>query len=160
MRRLFDIDADIAGLFEKFVDEETGEIKEGFDDAMKALEKERDAKIEGVGLLLKETNAFLKAAKEEKASLDRKIKSAEAEVESLKNYLFHACNGEKFKTEKVNIYYSKSHPIEIAEDAQIPMEYMTIAEPVPNKTALKAALESGKEIKGVTIGENPYIVVR
>ena len=160
MRRLFDIDADIAKAYEKYVDEETGVISDELYKELDSLEKERDAKIEGVGLLLKETNAFLKAAKEEKASLDRKIKSAEAEVESLKNYLFHACNGEKFKTEKVNIYYSKSHPIEIAEDAQIPMEYMTIAEPVPNKTALKAALESGKEIKGVTIGENPYIVVR
>ena len=160
MRRLFDIDADIAKVFSDFVDEETGEIKEGFNEAMKSLEKERDAKIEGVGLLLKETNAFLKAAKEEKAAIDRKIKSAEAEVESLKTYLFTACNGEKFKTEKVNMYYSKSKHIEIAENAQIPLEYMTIAEPVPNKTALKEAIESGKEIKGVSIEESPYIVVR
>ena len=160
MRRLFDIDSDIAKVFSDFVDEESGEIKEGFDDAMKALEKERDAKIEGVGLLYKETKAFLKAAKDEKAALDRKIKSAEAEIESLKTYLFTACNGEKFKTEKVNMYYSKSKSIEIAEDAQIPMEYMTIAEPVPNKTKLGEALKAGKEIKGVSVKEDPYIVVR
>ena len=55
MRRLYDIESDIAGLFEKYVDEETGEVKEGFEQAMEGLEKERDAKIEGVGLMLKET---------------------------------------------------------------------------------------------------------
>lgn len=160
MRRLYDIESDIAGLFEKYVDEETGEVKEGFEEAMEGLEKERDAKLEGVGLMLKETAAFLKAAKEEKAAIDAKIKSAEREVEGLKTYLFMALKGEKFKTEKVNIYYSKSHPVEIAEDAQIPLKYMTIAEPVPNKTLLKEAIESGEKIKGVSIGENPYIVVR
>ena len=58
------------------------------------------------------------------------------------------------------MYYSKSKHIEIAEGAQIPLEYMTIAEPVPNKTKLKEAIESGKEIKGVSIEESPYIVVR
>ena len=160
MRRLFDIDADIAEAYEKYVDEETGVIKPGFDEALEGLEKERDAKIEGVGLLLKDTNAFLKAAEAEKAALDKKIKSAKAEIDSLKNYLFTACKGEKFKTEKVSMYYSKSKYVEIEEGAQIPMEYMTIAEPVPNKTALKEAIENGKQIKGVSVQESPYIVVR
>lgn len=160
MRRLYDIESDIAGLFEKYVDEETGEVKEGFEEAMEALEKERDAKIEGVGLMLKETNAFLKAAKEEKSAIDAKIKSAEREVEGLKTYLFMALKGEKFKTEKVNMYYGRSKHIEIEEGAQIPMEYMTIAEPVPNKTALKEAIENGKEIKGVSIQESQHLVVR
>lgn len=160
MRRLYDIESDIAGLFEKYVDEETGEVKEGFEQAMEGLEKERDAKIEGVGLMLKETTAFLKAAKEEKAAIDAKIKSAEREVEGLKTYLFMALKGEKFKTEKVNMYYGRSKHIEIEEGAQIPMEYMTIAEPVPNKTALKEAIENGKEIKGVSIQESQHLVVR
>lgn len=160
MRRLYDIESDISALFDAYVDEETGVIKAGFNEALEGLEKERDAKIEGVGLLLKETNAFLKAAREEKAAIDRKIKSAEAEIESLKTYLFTACKGEKFKTEKVSMYYSKSKRVEIEEGAQIPMEYMTIAEPVPNKTALKEAIESGKQIKGVSVQESPYIVVR
>ena len=160
MRRLYDIESDISALFDTYVDEETGEIRPGFNEALEGLEKERDAKIEGVGLLLKETNAFLKAAESEKAALDKKIKSAKAEIDSLKNYLFTACKGEKFKTEKVSMYYSKSKHVEIEEGAQIPMEYMTIAEPVPNKTALKEAIESGKEIKGVSVQESPYIVVR
>ena len=160
MRRLYDIESDIAGLFEKYVDEETGEIKEGFEQAMEGLERERDAKIEGVGLMLKETTAFLKAAKEEKAAIDAKIKSAEREVEGLKTYLFMALKGEKFKTEKVNMYYGRSKHIEIEEGAQIPMEYMTIAEPVPNKPALKEAIENGKEIKGVSIQESQHLVVR
>lgn len=160
MRRLFDIDADIAEAYEKYVDEETGEISEELYKALDSLEKERDAKIEGVGLLLKETNAFLKAAESEKAALDKKIKSAKAEIDSLKNYLFTACKGEKFKTEKVSMYYSKSKYVEIEEGAEIPMEYMTIAEPVPNKTLLKEAIESGEKIKGVSVQESPYIVVR
>ena len=160
MRRLYDIESDIAGLFEKYVDESTGEIKQGFEEAMEGLEKERDAKIEGVGLMLKETTAFLKAAKEEKAAIDAKIKSAEREVEGLKTYLLMALKGEKFKTEKVNMYYGRSKHIEIEEGTVIPMEYMTIPEPVPNKTALKEAIENGKQIKGVSVQESPYIVVR
>lgn len=160
MRRLYDIESDISALFDTYVDEETGEVKQGFSEALEGLEKERDAKIEGVGLLLKETNAFLKAAESEKAALDKKIKSAKAEIDSLKNYLFTACKGEKFKTEKVSMYYSKSKYVEIEEGAEIPMEYMTIAEPVPNKTLLKEAIESGEKIKGVSVQESPYIVVR
>ena len=160
MRRLFDIDADIAKTYEKYVDEETGVISEELYKALDSLEKERDAKIEGVGLMLKETTAFLKAANEEKAAIDAKIKSAEREVEGLKTYLLMALKGEKFKTEKVNMYYGRSKHIEIEEGAEIPMEYMTIAEPVPNKTALKEAIESGKQIKGVSVQESPYIVVR
>ena len=160
MRRLYDIESDISALFDTYVDEETGEIREGFNEALEGLEKERDAKIEGVGLMLKETTAFLKAAKEEKAAIDAKIKSAEREVEGLKTYLLMALKGEKFKTERVNMYYGRSKHIEIEEGAVIPAEYMTIPEPVPNKTALKEAIESGKEIKGVSVQESPYIVVR
>ena len=160
MRRLFDIDADIAEAYEKYVDEETGVISEELYKALDSLEKERDAKIEGVGLMLKETTAFLKAAKEEKAAIDAKIKSAEREVEGLKTYLLMALKGEKFKTEKVNMYYGRSKHIEIEEGTVIPMEYMTIPDPVPNRTALKEAIESGKEIKGVSVQESPYIVVR
>jgi hypothetical protein len=160
MRRLYDIDEDIKRVLEEYIDEETGEIKEGFDEAYEKLGRERDAKIEGVGLMLKETSAFLKAAKAEKAALDKKIKSAETEVESLKTYLTLALNGEKFKTDRVSMYYSKSKHIEIAENAQIPMKYLTIAEPTPNRTALREAIESGEKIKGVSIEETPYIVVR
>lgn len=147
---IYDIDSAIVSL----IDAETGEI--GDEEAFDALQMERDKKVENIGLLLKNTVAEAKAIKEEEQALSARRKTAENKVERLKNLLAYALNGEKFSTPKLKVSYRKSRVVNIdpqfIEWAEINADdLLTYSEPKVNKTAVRDAIDSGRDIKFATI---------
>ena len=147
---IYEIDDSILSL----VDMETGEIEDEkrFDE----LQMERTQKVENIGLLLKNTVAEAKAIKEEEQALAARRKTAENKVERLKNLLAYALHGEKFSTPKLKVSYRKSrvvnidpHFIEWAESNAD--DLLTHSEPKVNKTAVRDAIDSGRDIKFATI---------
>lgn len=147
---IYDIDAAIISL----IDTETGEVTD--EEAFDALQMERDVKVENIGLLLKNTVAEAKAIKEEEQALSARRKTAENKVERLKNLLAYALNGEKFSTPKLKVSYRKSRVVNIdpqfIEWAEINADYLlTYSEPKVNKTAVRDAIDSGRDIKFATI---------
>lgn len=164
MRKLYEINGDLENLIEQArieAEENDGIVS---DDLFKAIEElgiERDEKIEGVALHIKEVNAYLVSIKNEEDRL-RKIKlAASKEIDGLKLFLSNALSGEKFTTEKCNISFRKSVATIIEDENIIPKEY--IKEKVttsPDKTAIKNAINAGKEIPGAYLQENKNITIK
>lgn len=147
---IYDIDSAITAL----IDNETGEVTD--EEAFDALQMERDVKVENIGLLLKNTVAEAKAIKEEEQALAARRKTAENKVERLKHLLAYALHGEKFSTPKLKVSYRKSRVVNIdpkfIEWAEINADdLLTYSEPKVNKTAVRDAIDSGRDIKFATI---------
>ena len=148
---LYEIDNQLMQL----IDQETGEIAdmEAFED----LQLERDAKIENVALWVKNLRAESAAIKAEEEALSERRARADKKAEHLEEYLKYALQGEKFKTPKVDISYRKSSSVEVGEGfvtwarANDANDLLTVKEPTPNKTAIKAALKEGREIPAAII---------
>lgn len=162
---LYEIDHAIAEAFEKAIDPETGEIMDAEAwEQLEALQMDRESKVEGVALWVKDLNAEAAAIKAEEEALKKRRQSTENKADSLKRYLAWALAGDKFKTAKVAISYRRSETVELAEGfdpAQLPLEYQRVKVSVdPDKTRLKEALKEGKEIPGVELVEKQNLQIK
>lgn len=158
MRKLYEIDKDIEA-FEWEVDPETGEILNP--DALNDLQMERDAKIEGVGLKIKNLTAELDAVKREKANFDSRAKSLEREIEGYKQFLVYALQGEKFKTDRVVMSFRKSESVKITDEYLIPdnlCDFTMVRK--PNKTAIKQMLKKDETVMGAELVEKQNISIK
>jgi hypothetical protein len=151
MASLYEIDQQILAC----LDPETGEIADP--EMLDALMMERDAKIESVACWIKNLESDALAYKAEKEAFADREAAAKKKVESLKGWLAHALEGQKFSTVKCAVSFRKSESVELEEAfdvAHIPAEYLSIKTTYsPNKTAIKAAIKEGKEIAGCKLVE-------
>lgn len=73
-------------------------------------------------------------------------------------------NGEKFKTDRVQISWRRSEQVETDADfmlwAKEHSAYLRFKEPEVDKAALKDALKSGIEVPGAHLVENNNIQIR
>lgn len=159
---LYEIDERIVDALERAIDTDTGEIKDEL--ALKeldSLQMERDDKIEGVGLWIKDLNAEAKAIKEEEAALKVRRIQTENKAENLKKYLVYALSGSKFKSPKLSISYRSSESVNISVSPfDIPEDYLRYKDPEPDKTLIKQALKEGKTINGCELVKNTNIQIR
>lgn len=159
---LWEIDREIRACIEMedgdFLNTETGEIISV--ERLNALQMEQSRKVENIACAIKNYSAAAAALKAEKDELDKREKRALKKVESLKNWLAVALNGEKFTTSRCAVSFRKSEAVEIMDEALLPPELKT--EKItytPNKTAIKEAIKAGQEIPGAQLVErmNPTI---
>lgn len=156
---IYDIDDAILSL----VDMETGEIEDEkrFDE----LQMERTQKVENIGCFYKNLIAEVKAMKEEEANLAKRRKAVENKAERIKNLLIYALKGTKFESPRLRCSYRKAKSVQIdgsfiawaRENAD---DLLTFKEPTPNRTAIKAALEDGREIEHAEIVTNESLQVK
>lgn len=155
MRPLYEIDNEIL----ECVDTDTGEIID--EERLSALEMERDKKIEGVILWRKDLLAESQAVKTEAIKLYDRAKALDNKAEQLKKWAKFALDGEKFKTERCSVSYRKSSSIVIDDPKKIPAAFWKeITEDWISKTALKKAIEEGKEISGAHQEEKQSIIIK
>ena len=144
------------------VDWETGEIIDA--EKLNQLQMAREEKIENVALWIKDLNAEINAYKAEKEAFAEREAKTKAKVESLKKWLTGALQGENFKTTRVAVSFRKSEAVEIDEDdfntITQPAEYLTYKPPVPNKTAIKAAIKNGEDVTGATLVTKQNIQIK
>lgn len=145
------------------VDMETGEIED--EKRFNELQMERTQKIENTGCYYKNLIAEAKAMKEEEANLAQRRKAVENKAERIKNLLVYALRGEKFDSPKVRCSYRKAKSVQV-DDSFVAWaeehadDLLTFKEPVPNRTAIKAALEDGREIQHAEIVTNESLQVK
>lgn len=152
--KLYEIDNEIL----KCVDPETGEILD--EEKLNQLEMERDKKIEGVILWYKSVKAEKEAVRAEGAALYKRAKTLENLEERLKKYVEYALGGEKFKTNRCSVSYRKSTRIVIDDVKAIPKKFLNeLKEDWFSKTAIKAAIEKGKAVKGAHQEDRNGIVI-
>lgn len=162
MASLYEIDAGILSC----IDPETGEVLDF--EKLEALQMERSQKIESVALWYKNLLSDAEAYKAEKQAFADREAAAKQKAESLKKWLSTALAGEKMATPKVAIKFTKSRAVEIEDEAAF-IEYaqrtsqddlLSYKTPTVSKTAVKAALEAGREVFGATIVERHNIQIK
>lgn len=165
MRPLYEIDAAILAA----VDQETGEILDT--KKLDALQMEREAKLEGVALWIKDMKAESAAVKEEADKLNARKKALDNKIEGLKTWLLMALDGEKLKTPRCNVYQTHSQRVAIVGDekdliawlernTEDPREFIRYKEPELRKDEIKKALKDGKEIEYAVLEETESVVIK
>lgn len=152
--RLYEIDEAILDC----IDQETGEIVDP--EKLNALQIERDAKLEGVALWIKDLKAEAEALKAEKlAFADRQEKTVK-KAESLKKWLADALAGEKFSTTKVAVSFRKTKSVQVENIFDLDESFLKYGDPTADKTAIKKAIEAGQEVKGAQLVESLSLSIK
>jgi len=163
MRPLYEIDQAILDC----VDLETGEILDG--EKLTALQMEREKKLEGVALWIKDLNAEAAAVKAEADKLTARKKALDNKVADLKQWLLYALNGEKLKTARCNVYQTHSQKVVIDDEKALIDMFMTspfgekflrMKEPEIDKNALKDSMKQGYEYEFAHLEETESVVIK
>lgn len=141
------------------IDEETGEIIDL--ERLNQLMMDKQKKIEGVALWVKNLEADEAAFKKEKEVFEERQKAAAKKKERLMMWLTGVLNGQKFSTNKVAISFKKSTQVVMTDDAVIPLEFRKEkVEVTPDKNGIKKALKDGAIIPGFSLKENTNISIK
>jgi hypothetical protein len=163
MRALYDIDQDILDC----VDMETGEIIDI--EKLTALQMERDRKLEGVVLWIKDMKAEAAAVKEEADKLTARKRALDNKMESLKAWLVIALNGEKLKTPRCNVYQTHTQKVSVADEPKLisflqtledPDRFLRFKDPELRKDEIKKALKDGLFIPGAELEDTESVVIK
>jgi len=163
MRALYEIDQAILDC----VDLETGEILDS--EKLDALQMEREAKLEGVALWVKDLNAEAAAVKEEADKLTARNRALDNKIASLKMWLLMALDGQKLKTPRCNVYQTHSTRVNVADEKKLieflqtleePERFLKFREPELRKEEIKKALKEDYEIPGAVLEETESVVIK
>lgn len=163
---IYQIDRAIEELIASSIDEETGELLLD-NDALDALQMERDTKVENLALYIKNTEAFAASIKKEEAALADRRKKAEARAKRLKEYLTTVIPDKKFTTVKVVCSFRDDARVEPDDEfvewakANRPDLIRTIPESwEPDKAAIKRAFKAEERIEHATLVPTRSVTVK
>ena len=114
MRKLYEINEDIERCIQNGIDEDTGEFT-AFDE-LSALQMERDAKLEGVALYIKDARAEATAIKAEVDALKKRMEKLIRKADGAEEWLAVNLDGQKFSTPRVECTFRKSEAVEFDDD--------------------------------------------
>lgn len=163
MRALYDIDQAILDC----CDLETGEILNG--EKLTALQMEREAKLEGVALWVKDMKAEADAVKAEADKLTARKKALDNKIEAVKTWLLYALNGERLKTARCTVYQTHSQKLTVADEPELvkflqtldkPDRFLRFKEPELKRDDIKKALKDGTIIPGASLEETESVVIK
>ena len=163
MRALYEIDQDILNC----VDMETGEILDT--EKLDALQMERERKLEGVALWIKDMKAEAAAVKEEADKLTARKKALDNKIDGLKNWLLFALGGEKLKTPRCNVYQTHSQRVNVTDEKELfdfiysttaPGMFLRYKDPELDKEKIKKWLKDGYEIPGAELEDTESVVIK
>ena len=165
MRALYEIDQEILDC----VDPESGEILDV--EKLDALQMEREEKLEGVALWIKDMKAEAEAIKAEADKLNARKKALDNKIDGLKNWLMMALGGEKLSTPRCKVYQTHSQRVVIVgeekdliswleRNTEDPREFIRYKDPELRKDEIKKALKDGKEIEYAKLEETESVVIK
>ena len=163
MRALYEIDQAILGC----VDPETGEIVDA--EALSALQMERERKLEGVALWIKDLSYEAEAVKHEADRLNDRKKSLDKRITDLKSWLLGALGGEKLRTPRCNVYQTHSQRLAVENEAELisflqtldnPEQFLRFKEPELKKDEIRKALKADFVIPGASLEETESVVIK
>jgi len=163
MKALYEIDQAIL----ECVDLETGEILDS--DRLTALQMERERKLEGVALWVKDLNYEAQMVKEEADKLTARKKALDNKIASIKNWLLWALDGEKLKTPRCSVYQTHSQKVVIDDEkALIDMfmsspsgeKFLRMKDPEIDKNALKDSMKQGYEYEFAHLETTESVVIK
>ena len=163
MRPIYEIDQEILDC----VDMETGEILDV--EKLDALQMEREQKLEGVALWVKDLRAEADAVKAEADKLNARKRALDNKVTALKSWLLIAMDGGKLKTPRCNVYPTHSQRVAVADEKKLieflqtledPEKFLTFKDPELRKDEIKKALKDGTIIPGAELETTESVVIK
>ena len=163
MRPLYEINQDILDC----IDDESGEILDV--KKLDALQMEREAKLEGVALWIKDLKAESEAVKAEADKLTARKKALDNKIDGLKQWLLYALNGEKLNTPRCKVYQTHSQKVVIDDEkALVDMlmtspfgeKFLRVNEPEIDKNALKDSMKQGYEYEFAHLEQTESVVIK
>ncbi len=141
-----------------------GEVTDELQQRLQELEARTIQKIDGCGWVLTrlagEAAMFTERATVLRQKATARVQAADRLKQRLADFLqsrdLTSIKGEEFQ---VSLRHSEAVVVECPTGA-LPVDYLTIPEPVPNKPELKRALKAGETIPGVRLESRPYVVLR
>ena len=158
---LYQCAADVQAALDYYFDSETER-----EDTLEAVIGQFEVKAQSVIGYIKNQEATAEMLEEHIKQMGEKLKAVKARNQSLKDYLsrnMQAAGITEIKADDgtFKASFCKSKAVEILDEAQIPAEFMrervTI---VPDKTAIKKAIESGQEVAGAKIEERQNLQIK
>lgn len=161
MPSLYEIDQRYLNAFK--VDEETGEVTLD-EDELEKIEQDFQEKFDNIACYIKDLTALNVAIKDEKKSLDDRIKSNTSKIESLKRYLTRSLelrDLNKYETAKNKVSFRSSKSVDVIDESKVPEEYIRVkTETSVDKKAVLDALKGGAEIAGCELKESKNIQIK
>ena len=158
---LWEIDERISDILENgmHIDEETGEVF--LPEDLDLLSIERDEKIEGIALYVKNLKAEAEAIHTEIDRLKDREEYKKKKAERLIQYLSSALCGKKFETAKTSLSFRKSSVVQINNELLVPEEFMKVkTEKKPNKVAIAKSLKNGETVIGCEFVEKQNLQIK
>ena len=159
--KLYEIDQNLRSLWDKIA-EQDGEMTDEDLQALEELNLAKDEKIKGYGVLIRELQSEIAEYTAEitriKKLVEKKVKLSDRLTERLKDFML--TNGEaRYESLEVNISFRKSSSLEIAENTELPKEFIRITE-TPDKKAITDFIKSGGTIDGCELVEKENIQIK
>lgn len=163
MATLWEINEEIEQilLFDDMVDPETGEVNEDLMKRLDELEMERDEKLEGCGIVMKELNAEIVAIKAEMDALKKRMTTKMNRLDRIGEYVSRTLGGKKFETPKVAFSFRKSEKVDVVNEDLVPENFCDFeTKRKVRKTDIKAAIKSGKDVPGCVLVESKNLQIK
>jgi hypothetical protein len=142
------------------VESQDGELSDVQTVALDSLELARDQKLLDCACVYKSLEAEAEAVKATEIALGLRRKALERHAEWLWRYIrSHVTDGERLKDGRAKLGWRKSSAVEIVNVQHVPDKFMRYNEPAPDKTAIKAAIESGEAVPGAQIVERQNLQI-
>lgn len=160
---LYEINREMQDVLSRIIDPDTGEITDT--DALNEIKLKRDDKLEAIALVIKNKTAEAALIRAEEKELAERRRRHEKTVERLKKVLENELAGQAFETAKCSCSFRRSTGVVIDtaafnDWAKRHKEYVIPKDPVPDKTAIKAALAAGKKIPCAELEERLNMTVK
>lgn len=134
------------------LDTETGEILDA--ERLEELNMARDQKLENVACYIKNLLSDAAAIKVEKDALAEREAWCRKRADKLSAWLADALQGAKFSTAKCAVSFRRSVSVDVEDVQRIPAEFLRVKTTYePDKSAIKAAIQTGHEINGCRLVE-------
>ena len=160
--QIWEIDAEMEHLFD-MADPDTGELPEEAVQALEALQLERETKLEGWALSVKNDLAEVAAIEEAERTLAKRKKAAKNRAEQKKIFLAAKLNGEKLKTGRVSLSWRRSVGTVIDKDTtwqDFDERFLKWKDPEISLSAIREAIEAGEDVPGAHLEERNNLQIR
>jgi hypothetical protein len=159
---LYEINKQMEELLSMIIDPDTGEITDP--EALADIQMKREDKLEAIALVIKNNVAEAALIRAEENELAKRRHRHEKTAERLKKVLENELAGQAFETAKCSCSFRRSTGVVIDtaafnEWAKRHKEYVIPKDPVPDKTAIKAALVAGNKIPCAELEERLNMTV-
>ena len=159
--KLYEIDKGLRELWMKIAEQE-GELTEEDMAALEELNLAKDEKIKGYGVIIRELDGDIADCKAEMDRIKEISDKLKRRQEWLKTRLIEFMKSQglpKFESVEVNIGFRKSKSLEIAENINLPKEFIRITE-TPDKKAITDFIKAGGTVEGCELIEKENIQIK